>query len=270
MTQLSEKRAGRVTASIVGGILGVAPYMTRKEAMKTMLGINEFKGNVATEYGNFHESGAMFDFELETGLSVDQTALGFVIHPEYDWLGATPDGLCSDGALLEIKCPYGLRDSIKPVFKSIKEQPHYYAQVQIQLFVTGKEKCHFYQWSPSGTKLETVKADKEWLEWNLPEIFAFYHEYLEQKDRDIGGALVAEYDELKQRMNDDEARCKEIMSELVEMTGGKGGRIHGERFLTKIERKGSISYAKVVKDLLPPDTDLTPYTGKPSEYWTLK
>lgn len=267
---LSEKRAGRVTASIVGGILGCAPYMSRKDAMKTMMGISTFEGNVATEYGNFHESGAIFDFELETGLSVDRTGLGFVIHPEYDWLGATPDGLCSDGALLEVKCPYGLRDDAKPVFKPIKDQPHYYAQVQIQLFVTGKDKCHFWQWSPKDGKHELVHADDQWLEWNLPEIFAFYHEYLEQKDRDIGGDLVAEYDELKQRIKDDEARCKEIMAELVEMTGGKGGKIYGNRFLTKVERKGSVAYAKVVKDLLPADTDLTKYTGKPTEYWTLK
>jgi hypothetical protein len=33
-------------------------------------------------------------------------------------------------------------------------------------------------------------------------------------------------------------------------------------------KKGAVSYAKAVKELLP-NADLTPYTGEASEYWRL-
>ena len=56
-----EKRKGRVTGSIVGAILGLSPYMTRADAMRSMVRAaigapSEFTGNVATEYGTMHES----------------------------------------------------------------------------------------------------------------------------------------------------------------------------------------------------------------------
>ena len=35
-----------------------------------------------------------------------------------------------------------------------------------------------------------------------------------------------------------------------------------------IERAGSISYAKAIKELLP-DADLSKYQGKPTAYWKL-
>ena len=56
-------RAGRVTGSQVGGLLGLSPHVSEGDAFRALVrsvhGLDsEFKGNVATEYGSFHEDGA--------------------------------------------------------------------------------------------------------------------------------------------------------------------------------------------------------------------
>jgi len=91
-----EKRKGRVTGSNVGAILGLNPYKTADDVLRQMVREyhgyeSEFQGNVATQHGQFHEAGAQVEYEMETGNKVKET--GFHVHPEHDWLGASPDGI---------------------------------------------------------------------------------------------------------------------------------------------------------------------------------
>jgi hypothetical protein len=79
---------------------------------------------------------------------------------------------------------------------------------------------------------------------------------------------LAEYDDLIEAIEQAEARKKELLAQFVEMAKGQDATLGG-RNLTRVERPGSISYGKVVKDLLP-GADLEPYRGKPSEHWVLK
>ena len=55
------------------------------------------------QWGIDQEPAAKSAFEAATGLLV--TDVGFVSHPTIDLCGASPDGLVSDGCLIEIKCP---------------------------------------------------------------------------------------------------------------------------------------------------------------------
>jgi len=280
-----EQRKGRVTASLVGAILGVAPYMTRGDAMRVMVreaigAEREFQGNVATEYGTYNESGALFDYTLETLHTV--TKAPFV--PYEDWLGCSPDGFVGDRGLVEVKCPYGLRKEPAPVpFKSIDEQPHYYAQMQVQMLVTGRDWCHFWQWSPSGTKLEVVKADQNWLDDNLPRLRQFHAEYLDEvannaddhlapKRQEIdtpeAARMVGEWDDINEQLERLAERKKDLLADMVKLAGEKNSTIAGRR-LTFTERAGSVAYAKVVKEHLP-QLDLEPYRGKPSKFWQVR
>lgn len=280
--QWFEARKGRVTDSVVGAILGIAPYMTREEALRSMVrsyhgAEREFIGNIATEWGNTNEETARWEYELETGNTVKEA--GFDRYE--DWLGASPDGYVGDDGLLEIKCPFGIRKDEPPVFKSIEDQPHYYAQIQIQLHVTGREWCHFWQWTQHGTKLETVNYDQAWIDENLPKLRQFYAEYLSELDnpehleplrKEINTEetrrLVDEYDQLSEAIDNATERKKEVLAELVKASGEKNALVWGKK-LTLTERVGSVSYAKVVKDHCP-DVDLEQYRGKPSKFWGLK
>jgi putative phage-type endonuclease len=277
-----EARAKRITASSVGAILGLSPYMSRADAMRNMvreaLGAErEFQGNAATEWGTYNEAGALIDFRFKTGLDVEQ--VGFI--PFEDWAGCSPDGLVGDDAGLEIKCPYGLRTAHCPVpFKTLAEQPHYEAQVQFSMFVTGRKRWHFFQWVPNETKLETVEFSQEWADKHIPTLRQFYAEFLDEAknnaaehlaprrpsiDTPEAQAMVAEWDKLKADIAAMQDRQRDLLDSMVSLAGGKDALIAGRR-LTQVEREGAVAYAGVVKEHLP-DLDLAKYRGKNSRYW---
>src|SRR5690606_37483111 len=106
----NKARVGRITASRVGAILGLAPYQTREGVMREMVreyhgAPSEAQSNIATDYGTNHEDGALIDYRLETGTNPE--IVGFIT--KEDWAGCSPDGLIGDHAGLEIKCPFGKR-----------------------------------------------------------------------------------------------------------------------------------------------------------------
>jgi len=270
---------------MVGAALGLDPNTTRDEAMRRMVrayqGLpSEFEGNIATSWGTNHEEEAREAFEYDQGVQVAPAS--FVVHPKLPWLGASPDGYVRDYALLEIKCPFGLRDKPKPVpFKSINVQAHYHAQMQIQMYCTDRVACYFWQWTPHDHKLEIVDINYTWIKENLPKLEAFYNEFLaicdegmpEPKEKlDLDGLafqyLIAEYDVLTNQIKEAEDRKKEILDNLVFETAGEDAVICGRK-LTQVHRIGSVSYATVVKEHLP-NLDLEEYRGKPSTYWNLK
>jgi putative phage-type endonuclease len=275
-------RQGRVTGSMVGAALGLDPNTSRDEAMRRMVrayqGLpSEFVGNIATTWGTNHEEEAREAFEYDQGVKV--VSASFVVHPKLEWLGASPDGYVRDYALLEIKCPYGLRDKPKPAgFKSINIQPHYYAQMQIQMFCADRVSCYFWQWTPHDQQLEIVDYDPKWIEVNLPKLEAFYNEFLaicgevmqEKLEVDTLALqyLVAEYDLLAKQIEKAEARRKEILDQLVFESAGEDAVICGRK-LTLVQRAGAVSYAKAIKELAP-NADLEKWRGEPSSYWSFK
>jgi len=277
-------RKGRVTASNIGAILGNDPYRDRDDVMRAMVRAHhgaetEFKGNVATEYGTFHEEGALAEYEMFTGNKV--TEEGFVTLE--DWAGCSPDGLISLVGGLEIKCPFGKRKmAADEKFKTLEEQPHYHDQIQFSLYVTQRAWWDFWQWSPHANLNIRVEPCSKWRSKNIKKLKAFWEEYLHEREHDFQKhledkrvtidtpealRLAAEYDELKETADKVKERLDELKTQIVDMCKGRDALFAG-KLVTKVEKKGSISYAKAVKALLP-DADLAPYTGKPSSYWKI-
>jgi putative phage-type endonuclease len=267
-------RKGRITGSVVGAILGYAPYMSRDDVMRSMVRsyhnqANEFTGNAATQWGTVMEETAKADFEITTGHDVEDAPF---VQWDEDWLGASPDGYVGDDELLEIKCPYGLRNQSPTIFKSIDEQPHYYAQIQIQLLVTERVGCYFFQWSPHGNQSEYVPFDPEWINENLPKLREFYAEYLNERDHNAwkhidGGEFSKRYKLAKAALEVAKVEMEEAKEALINATDGKGGKI-GDITVTRVAKKGNISYQKALKELAP-NADLEVYRGKDSEYWRI-
>lgn len=275
-------RVGRVTGSVAGAILGHAPYATRDDILRRMVrdyhgAEAEFTGNIATRHGEFHEDGAIMDFRLETGLDVKE--VGFI--PYGPWLGASPDGLTSDGGVLEVKVPFSLRKAEKPQFKPLSDQPHYYAQVQIEMLCAGRGHAWFYQWAPNGSKLERVEYDQGWLDENLPRLHKFYVEYLYaiktpddhlaprriEIDTPEASRMLREWDDLTEAIERAEARKKDLLNEIALMAKNSNALLCGRK-LTFVQKDGAISYAKAIKELAP-DADLEKWRGNPVQYWKL-
>lgn len=187
MEQRSEEwfniRKGRVTGSAVGAILGIAPFANQADILRRMVrdwhkAPSEFTGNIATNWGVQNEAGALLEYEMVTGNTVEPCAFYQYEH----WLGASPDGLVGDRGLVEIKCPFGIRYKRPPVFKTAAMQTHYYAQMQIQLFATDRDWCDFYQWTPYGDALERINRDESFLATVLPVLRNFYEKYLIERE----------------------------------------------------------------------------------------
>ena len=181
--------------------------------------------------------------------------------------------------VVEIKAPFGLKDKENPVFKSAKDQPHYYAQMQIEMFCCEAEKCYFFQWAPKGSKLEIVHRDQEWLHQNIPKLHEFYLEYLEEINNpdEYMEPLIAElphsiyceeYRLAKEAMEDAKAKLDEAKEHLIELADGKKSRI-GDLLIYPINKKGRVSYADIVKEKLP-NEDLSSYTSDSSTSWGVK
>lgn len=274
-----EKRVGRITGSRVGSILGNSPYSTPKDTLRAMVreyhGANsEFVGGPHIEWGVNMESEALENFKLDTDIDVKE--VGFF--PYGDTFGASPDGITSDGCVLEIKSPYGKRNGGE--FKPLSEQPHYFDQVQMELLCTGKSKGYFYQWAPHRHLLEEVFSSQDWVDENIPILEKFHALYLSELDNpehleplrkevntDDVRKLLDEYDQLKEAQELAKERQKEVLAELVSAAKDNNALLWGRK-LTKVEKAGSVSYAKAIKDLCP-DADLSKYKGKSSSFWKL-
>lgn len=278
------KRRGRITGSAIGAILGHSPFDKPRDVMRRMVrnyhgAPSEFQGNAATQYGQFHEEYAIADFELATGLKVAET--GFHVHPDIPWLGASPDGFVKDGkAVIEVKCPFSKRNEKTPIFKSAKEQPHYYAQMQYEMLCTGTRECYFWQWAQGGSMIETIAFDQSYIDETLPKLEAFYNDYLDQRENNYEVHLEDKVYEIPEALCADEYRlaveeveaAKEKLERaraaLIKMADGRRAKIGGLSVFETV-KKGSVSYSKVVKEHCP-DVDLEPYRGKESRYWTIK
>lgn len=277
-----EARRGRVTGSVAGAILGLDPNTTREAALRRLVrdwhgAEPEFRGNIATRHGQAHEDGAIIDFQMETGLDV--RPVGFLTYE--DWLGASPDGLTSDGGVLEVKVPFGKRNDTEPVFKTLAEQPHYYAQVQVEILCANALHGWFWQWSAHGTRLERVEIDQAWRDENLPRLKQFYDElmgairtpddHLAPRrvviDTLAASRLLREWDEMAEAEERARERKAAILDELVLMAGSSDAEVCGRK-LTRVNRAGAISYAKALAELAP-GADLEKWRGQPSSSWRL-
>lgn len=273
-----EQRKGKITGSRVGAILGLNPWSKPNDVMRDMVreyhgAESEFTGNVATEYGNNFEQFAQDDFEIEHGLEVTET--GFHIKKGAQWLGASPDGLIEEDAVLEIKCPYGSRDTGE--FKPIAEQLHYHAQMQIEMYCTEREKCYFYQWSNKGSDLIIIEYNQYWIDENLPKLEAFYKQYLKEikepekhlldlvKTKEAE-KLAKSYNSVKQEIKLLTEELNELKDNLIKIADGKKSNISGI-LVYEVERKGNVDYKKVPELK---DVDLEPYRKKSSKHWAVK
>ncbi len=106
-------RRGLLTASRMNDALAVLkngkPSESRRKLMFELLAERMTGAAVdhyvtpAMQWGIDNQADAISAYEAETGELVGPEV--FVLHPEIDWFGATPDGLVGADGLLEVKCP---------------------------------------------------------------------------------------------------------------------------------------------------------------------
>lgn len=148
-----ELRIGKVTASKFKDVMtngrGDKPSATAKSYMIKL--VSEilrdeplpFFENDVMKWGTETEPQARAMYELKNNVEVKEVA--FVELNEF--VGVSPDGLVGDDGLLEIKCP-NTETQIKRYLDGVGLPKDYEAQVQGQLWVTGRQWCDFVSFDP--------------------------------------------------------------------------------------------------------------------------
>lgn len=111
--------------------------------------------NSDIERGKEQEELARASYELKYGLSV--IPVGFVELDKY--VGASPDGFVGEDGLLEIKCPNNA--NFVKVMYSKKPAPEYEWQMQMQMYVTGRNWVDFVVFNENFPEIITLRVEKD-------------------------------------------------------------------------------------------------------------
>ena len=100
--------------------------------------------SAAMQWGTEKEPEALSAYQVETGALVEQ--VGFVLHPDIQGSGASPDGLISADGLIEIKSPSSATHLDTLLQQKIPSR--YQTQMLWQMACTGRAWCDFVSFDP--------------------------------------------------------------------------------------------------------------------------
>lgn len=184
-----QARQNRVTASNFYKVVKRKKDFNEKFVQSVMS--TSIFSSIPTSYGTAHEPIAKEEY-CQKKPWVHVHDCGFVVHPDYSFLGASPDGkVCSEGVtgLLEIKCPYSARDKTIPqavedvrdfcltktnTLIHLKQNHNYMYQIQGQLMVTGAPFCEFVVYTKSDMHIERIVPDMQFQEEMMEKLSSFY------------------------------------------------------------------------------------------------
>lgn len=165
-----EARRHRLTASDFGSAANLPnAYKSRQKLWEIKTGREVIEPNEFMQYGTDMEPFAKFAYENLSGNFVDD--VGFVVHPDLDFLGSSPDGLIDTGSVLEIKCP------VKQVHSAISDQ--FLAQVHGHLACTQREVGFFFSYHPEAQRLWQISWSQEYWDWLFPLLEEFWTHVVE-------------------------------------------------------------------------------------------
>lgn len=146
-------RLGKVTASRVADVVARtktgwgasrANYMAELIAERLTGNVGDSFTNAAMQWGTDQEPNARAAYEFRHDCEVAQ--IGFVIHPNIQDSGASPDGLIGDAGMVELKCP-NTATHIETLLSGTVPAK-YITQMMWQMACTGRKWCDFVSYDP--------------------------------------------------------------------------------------------------------------------------
>lgn len=189
-------RAGRITASRFRAAAVASVDSPPRSLIMSLCYPESYKfKSPATSWGIRHEDVAREEYtrkHLPHHTQFRVTTCGLVLNSDWPHLGASPDGYicceCCGLGVLEIKCPYSLRE--KSIEVSAKQSDFclqrkegsyhlrrghaYFYQTQAQMHICQAKYCDFVVWSQSEVVTLRVEPDKPFIDEVLKSITAFH------------------------------------------------------------------------------------------------
>lgn len=188
-------RLGVITASDVWKVLskpksGKTWSDTKNTYLNTLIGevctgvTKEVKARTL-EWGKEYEIEARMSFEFYSGLAVKEVPI--IFKDENLRMACSPDGICSDGAGLELKCPNTTEVFIDLALNGIKAmKKEYTAQVQYSMWVTNKDVWHFSNYDPrmpGGKEIVHIQVERD--EKMMEKFDELIPEFIEKMDEGL-------------------------------------------------------------------------------------
>ena len=188
-------RCYRLTASLFGEIAHRKPTTPPDSLVLRILQPKQFS-SAAVAWGIAKESTAIEEYichqKMNGHLALTVSPCGFHISESYPYLGATPDGAVYDPSnsaqpfgFLEVKCPYSHRNvtpqevcsisgfccTLDGSVMTLRRNHKYFAQVQGQMAIGGREWCDFVVYTTKGIHIEIIHFDNQyWEKILLPKL----------------------------------------------------------------------------------------------------
>ena len=162
---------------------------------KCLYNYKDFSSRTAVSWGLQKESLARACYAKHTGYRVEQT--GLWVFPSGS-VCCSPDGLVftsqssnSPEGILEIKCPYQLRNgqvipsgtwaSLFPYLNSdfeLNQEHRFYQLIQAELYATRTKWCDLFLWTPTQTLLVRVERNEPFIQANVPLVNWVFRNYI--------------------------------------------------------------------------------------------
>ncbi len=169
-----EAKRGNISASMFEAVIGkqnsgkyyaARDYYLYDVAIERITG--ESKDQISAKslsHGIKYEPEARSLYELEKGVLVNEE--GFIVHPDFDFIGCSPDGLIGDNGGIEIKCPADKKVHLDTLTNGMPAKNK--AQVQGSLWITGREYWDFVSYCPSFPEelqlyIERIYPDEDYI-----------------------------------------------------------------------------------------------------------
>lgn len=185
-------RLGCATASCFADIVTVSkrdgkPLKARDDYLKKLIaeritGVpKESPTSYSMQWGTDAEPYARSEYEINTGNFVKE--IGFVLHQDNEWIGASSDGLVGDKGSIEIKCPNNSEVHIATWLEGMPE--HHIPQIQGQMWVLNLEWVDFCSYDPRMPEdfrlyIQRIQRDNKYIE-NLSKNVEIFLDEVDQK-----------------------------------------------------------------------------------------
>ncbi|KAG5870298.1 hypothetical protein JTB14_018095 [Gonioctena quinquepunctata] len=183
-----EERHKRITASFFGKVVKASQNSTlEKLALKIIT-----QPKVTSEpisHGKINESSARIAYENINNIHCETA--GLVIHEDFQYIAGSPDGLVGENGIIEIKCPFKIRNMdpdiaikqgllpyVDKASGKLKTSHEYYYQVQGLLEITNSDWCDFIIYTFRVIKTERIARDKNTWEVILNKVQRFFNFYM--------------------------------------------------------------------------------------------
>lgn len=177
-------RAGKITASRFADVISKtstgkykaerAKYMRELVFERLAMQPKHEVSSKSLHWGKEVEDFARQAYELRTGNIV--TLSPFLVHPRYDFIGASPDGLIDEDGGLEMKCPHSEEVHVQTWLEGMPSD--HIPQVQGCMAVTGRKWWDFTSYDPRQSErfrlyVQRIHRDEAYISTMLAELIQF-------------------------------------------------------------------------------------------------